>query len=467
MSFNSFEFLIFLPVVFVLYWFVFNKNLKTQNGLLLLASYIFYGWWDWRFLFLLIFSTALDFYTGLRIADAKTERIKKIWLYSSITINLGFLGFFKYYNFFIENWVLAFKSIGYTMNPWTLSIVLPIGISFYTFHGLSYVIDISKGRIEPSKSWVNYCVFVSYFPLLVAGPIERATHLLPQIERPRKFRYSQGIDGLRLIIWGMFKKVVLADTLATAVNDIFANYKNYSGYTLILGGIYFAFQIYGDFSGYSDIARGVSKCFGIELLLNFDRPFSSKTVTEFWRRWHISLSTWFFDYVFNPIVISLRNWGRNATVIFGLMFTFFLTGLWHGAGWKFVVYGLLNGIAVVYEYVAKKQRVKLFSYLPKFVNENLSKVITIGYMCVCWVFFRSRDLASSIGYLKRCFYFHGGVDFKQQFSVIVIYLVLSIILFFKYDSKWYKYFRIALYYPMLWFVLENMFKPTEFIYFQF
>lgn len=467
MSFNSFEFLIFLPIVFLLYWFVVGKSMKGQNVLLLMASYLFYGWWDWRFLFLLIFSTGLDFYTGLKIFEAETERSKKIWLYTSIVINLGFLGFFKYYNFFIENWVLAFKSIGYTMNPWTLQIILPIGISFYTFHGVSYVIDIYKGRIEPTRNWINYSVFVSYFPLLVAGPIERATHLLPQVEKPRKFSYAQGIDGLKLIIWGMFKKVVLADNLAKPVNDIFAHNTSYSGGTLILGGIFFAFQIYGDFSGYSDIARGVSKCFGIELLLNFDRPFSSKSVTEFWRRWHISLSTWFFDYVFNPIVITLRNWGRNATIVFGLLSTFLLTGLWHGAGWKFIIYGFLNGSAVVYEYLAKKQRVKLFGVLPKVVNDTLSKVITIWYMCVCWVFFRSPDVASSVGYLKRCLHFGGPIDFKADFIYIAIYLLLSIVLFFKINTAWYKYFRIALYYPMLWFILENMFKPTEFIYFQF
>jgi len=467
MSFNSFEFLIFLPIVFIVYWFLLNRSYKSQNILLLLASYIFYGWWDWRFLFLLIFSTGLDFYTGLRIFTATSERNKKIWLYSSIAINIGLLGFFKYYNFFIENWVAAFKSIGYTMHPSTLNIILPLGISFYTFHGLSYIIDIYKGRIEPTKSWINYSVFVGYFPLLVAGPIERATHLLPQIEEPRTFNYSEGIEGLKLIIWGMFKKVILADLLAPTVNDIFSNYLNYSGGTLILGGIYFAFQIYGDFSGYSDIARGVSKCFGIELLLNFNHPFSSKSVTEFWRRWHISLSTWFFDYVFNPIVITFRHWGRNTTIVFGLMFTFFLTGLWHGAGWKFVVYGLLNGIAIVYEYFTKKQRAKLFSLLPKFVNDTLSKVITIGYMCFCWVFFRSHDLASSIHYIQRCFYFSSDIEFKQNFWVILLYLILSIVLFLKTDSRLYKYSRIVHYYPMLWFILENMFKPTEFIYFQF
>lgn len=466
MSFNSFEFLIFFPLVFLLYWFVFKK-LKWQNTLLLVASYVFYGWWDWRFLSLIVFSTGLNFLTGLMIAKTENETRRKVFLYTSIGINLGFLCFFKYYNFFIENWVLAFRSIGYEMHLSTISIILPLGISFYTFHGLSYILDVYKGRIESTKDWISYNVFGSYFPLLVAGPIERANHLLPQIVKPRRFSYNQGIDGLKLIIWGMFKKIVVADTVGTAVNDIFSNYTHYSGSTLILGGIYFAIQVYCDFSGYSDIARGVSKCFGIELLLNFNNPFSSKTVTEFWRRWHISLSTWLVDYVFNPLVITFRGWGIKTTVVFGLIFTFLLSGIWHGAGWKFMVYGLLNGVAVAYEFLAQRKRENLMGKLPPLINTYLSRFFTIGYMCFCWVFFRSKDLYSSIDYIKRCFHLDLNPEFKSNLVVVAFYLALSMILYYKTDKIWTRYVRIAIYYPMLWFIFQNIFKPAEFIYFQF
>ncbi len=301
MLFNSPEFLLFLPIVFGLYWFVVQRNLKAQNMLLVIASYVFYGWWDWRFLGLIAFSTLVDYLVGLQIEGAQEKRAKKAWLGVSLLVNLGLLCYFKYSNFFIDSWVDAWASAGVTMHVSSLKVILPVGISFYTFQTLSYSIDIYRGNLKPTRSFINFAAFVSFFPQLVAGPIERASRLLPQIENKRVFKYEEGVAGLRLILWGMFKKVVVADTCAIYANDIFANYTEYSGPTLMLGAVYFAFQIYGDFSGYSDIAIGTAKLFGIQLMTNFKTPYFSRDIAEFWRRWHISLSTWFRDYLYIPL----------------------------------------------------------------------------------------------------------------------------------------------------------------------
>jgi D-alanyl-lipoteichoic acid acyltransferase DltB (MBOAT superfamily) len=304
MLFNSLNFAIFLPIVFMLYWFATRGNLKFQNILLLVSSYFFYACWDWRFLFLLIFSTLLDYYTGIKMSDAKSQNSKKFWFWLSISVNLGFLGVFKYYNFFAESFASAFDNLGLHVNPWTLKVILPVGISFYTFHGLSYVIDIYKDRIIAEKNFIDYSVFVSFFPLLVAGPIERATHLLPQIQKKRTFDYSKAVDGLRQILWGLFKKVVIADQCAVYANQIFNNSADYSGSTLVLGAIFFTFQIYGDFSGYSDIALGTARLFGIELLRNFSFPYFSRDIAEFWRRWHIQLG-FVITFIFHLVVAKV------------------------------------------------------------------------------------------------------------------------------------------------------------------
>lgn len=339
MLFNSIEFAVFLPIVFLLYWFVFNKKISSQNLLILIVSYIFYAWWDWRFLFLLAFSTFLDYYSGLKIEQASSQVKSKIWLTASIGINLGFLGFFKYYNFFITEMTVALESAGITINPWTLKIILPVGISFYTFHGLSYIIDVYKKRIIAERNFVDYAVFVSYFPLLVAGPIERATHLLPQFKKARTFNYDQAVDGLRQILWGLFKKIVIADNCAIYANAIFNDSNNQDGISLFIGALFFTFQIYGDFSGYSDIALGTSRLFGIDLLRNFAFPYFSRDIAEFWRRWHISLSTWFRDYLYFPLGGSQGGmWMkvRNTFIIF------LVSGFWHGANWTFIAWGFFK-----------------------------------------------------------------------------------------------------------------------------
>lgn len=339
MLFNSLNFALFLPVVFILYWFVTNKNLKAQNLLLLVASYFFYACWDWRFLFLLIFSTLLDYFTGLKMAQTENQNTKKTWFWISILVNLGFLGLFKYYNFFAESFATAIAGFGFEVHPWTLNVILPVGISFYTFHGLSYVIDIYKGRIKAEENFIDYSVFVSFFPLLVAGPIERATHLLPQIKRRRVFNSDQAIEGIYQIIWGLFKKMVIADSCAQYANEIFSNYESMNSISLLLGAFYFSFQIYGDFSGYSDIALGTAKLFGIDLLRNFNFPYFSRDIAEFWRRWHISLSSWFRDYLYIPLGGSQ---GGKWTKIRNTFVIFIVSGFWHGANWTFIVWGALN-----------------------------------------------------------------------------------------------------------------------------
>ncbi|RLD46206.1 MAG: MBOAT family protein, partial [Bacteroidetes bacterium] len=291
MLFNSIDFAIFLPIVFLLYWFVFNKNLKLQNFLIVTASYIFYGWWDWRFLSLILFSTIVDYLVGLGLSKQKNKLKRKLLLWTSITVNLGFLGFFKYYNFFLDNFISVFSFFGHTINPQGLNIILPVGISFYTFQTLSYSIDVYKRKLKPTKDFIAFMAFVSFFPQLVAGPIERATNLLPQFFKSRTFKYHKAVDGLKQILWGLFKKVVIADNAAQIANEIFNNSDNYNGSTLIIGAIFFAFQIYGDFSGYSDIAIGTSRLFGFNLMQNFNFPYFSRDIAEFWRRWHISLSS--------------------------------------------------------------------------------------------------------------------------------------------------------------------------------
>ena len=307
MLFNSIDFAIFLPVVFLLYWFVANKNLKVQNLLVVLASYLFYGWWDWRFLSLILFSTIVDYSIGIRLSKEDNISKRKILLRISILVNLGFLGFFKYYNFFLDNFVSAFSFFGAEINANTLNIILPVGISFYTFQTLSYTIDVFKRKLEPTKDFIAFSAFVSFFPQLVAGPIERATNLLPQFYKKRTFQYDRAIDGLRQILWGLFKKIVIADNSAQIANEIFNNSTNYSGSTLVLGAIFFSFQIYGDFSGYSDIAIGTSRLFGFNLKQNFAFPYFSRDIAEFWRRWHISLSTWFRDYLYIPLVVVVAE----------------------------------------------------------------------------------------------------------------------------------------------------------------
>ncbi len=482
MLFNSLNFAFFLPIVFILYWFITAKNLKLQNVLLLVSSYFFYACWDWRFLFLLIFSTLLDYYTGIKMSDAKDQNSKKFWFWLSISVNLGFLGVFKYYNFFAASFADAIANFGIQVNPWTLKVILPVGISFYTFHGLSYVIDIYKDRIKAEKNFIDYSVFVSFFPLLVAGPIERATHLLPQIQKKRTFDYIKAVDGLRQILWGLFKKIVIADNCAEFANMIFDHHTDYSGSTLLLGAVFFAFQIYGDFSGYSDIALGTAKLFGIDLLRNFAFPYFSRDIAEFWRRWHISLSTWFRDYLYIPLGGSKGGmWMkiRNTFIIF------LVSGFWHGANWTFIIWGLLNALFIMPSIIFNTHRNNLDivargKYLPSF-KDFFQIGLTFGLTVFAWIFFRSESVSQAFDYISIIFSktIFTIPEFRFRTKACVI-LVLTAVFFLlewigrendfaiqKFGFKWNSKIRWAFYFLLVFSIFYFAGKEQVFIYFNF
>lgn len=483
MLFNSVDFAIFLPIVFLLYWFVAKRNLTFQNLLLLFSSYFFYACWDWRFLFLLVFSTLLDYYTGIRMYEAKDVRARKFWFWLSIVVNLGFLGVFKYYNFFADSFAEALSGLGLQVNPWTLQVILPVGISFYTFHGLSYVIDIYKGRIKAEKNFIEYAVFVSFFPLLVAGPIERATHLLPQIKVKRTFDYAKATDGLRQILWGLFKKIVIADQCAEYANLIFNNSGDYSGSTLLLGAVFFAFQIYGDFSGYSDIALGTARLFGIDLLRNFAYPYFSRDIAEFWRRWHISLSTWFRDYLYIPLGGSKGGmWMkiRNTFIIF------IVSGFWHGANWTFIVWGALNAIYFLPLLITQNNRNNLEivaggKYLPT-GKEFFSILGTFGLTVLAWIFFRAESVGHALSYISEILStsLFSVPELAGDGTVATILLVIGFLIM-EWSGREQQYaiahfglsgnrlFRWSFYISiiMVIYFFGNFSETIEFIYFQF
>ena len=478
MLFNSISFALFLPVVFILYWFVTAKSLKWQNILLLVSSYFFYACWDYRFLFLLIFSTILDFYTGIKISESNNNTSKKFWFWTSISINLGFLGVLKYYNFFASSFSDAITTLGFKCDVTTLNVILPIGISFYTFHGLSYVIDIYKEKIKPTKNFIDYSVFVSFFPLLVAGPIERATHLLPQIQAKRNFEYTKAVDGLRQILWGLFKKVVIADNCAEYADLIFNNSSNYSGSTLVLGAVFFAFQIYGDFSGYSDIALGTARLFGIDLLKNFSFPYFSRDIAEFWRRWHISLSSWFKDYLYIPLGGSKGGtWLklRNTFIIF------LVSGFWHGGNWTFIAWGALHALFFLPLLLFNKNRSHIDSVakgkmLPS-LKEFSRMLLTFLLVVLAWVFFRADSMHQAINYISHIF---TSALFKiPEIRPSLVIMVLAVFIFMEWLGREKNYaienFAIHLSIPLKWafhlflftVIILCMGKEQPFIYFQF
>lgn len=478
MLFNSIEFAIFLPIVFILYWFATNNNYKIQNGLLLVSSYFFYACWDWRFLFLLMFSTLLDFFTALKMQNASSKKIKKFWFWLSIIVNLGFLGVFKYYNFFAENFAEVISHFGLKVNPWTLSVILPVGISFYTFHGLSYVIDIYNDKIKAERSFIDYAVFVSFFPLLVAGPIERATHLLPQIKTSRTFDYTKAVDGMRQILWGLFKKIVIADNCAEFANNIFNHSSDYSGSTLLLGAIFFTFQIYGDFSGYSDIALGTARLFGMDLLRNFAFPYFSRDIAEFWRRWHISLSSWFKDYLYIPLGGSKGGTWLRIRNTFAI---FLVSGFWHGANWTFIAWGALNAVYFLPLLLTNKNRNNLETVaqgklLPSF-NELISMIITFGLTVLAWIFFRANNIEHAISYISgifsKSFFSFPDVFPKKLIFIIAIFIFIEwlgreqLYAIENLGLRWGKMLRYMFYYAIIIALFWLGGKEQQFIYFQF
>lgn len=478
MLFNSIDFAIFLPIVFLLYWFVTDKNLKLQNLLIVIASYVFYGWWDWRFLSLIIFSTIVDYTVARQLRTEENQLKRKILLWTSISVNIGFLGFFKYYNFFLDNFITAFSFFGQEIQGNSLNIILPVGISFYTFQTLSYTIDVYKRKLEPTKDFIVFSAFVSFFPQLVAGPIERATQLLPQFYKKRTFDYSKAVDGMRQILWGLFKKIVIADNCAEYANQIFNNSADMNGSTLVLGALFFTFQIYGDFSGYSDIAIGTSRLFGFNLMQNFNFPYFSRDIAEFWRRWHISLSTWFRDYLYIPLGGSRGGtWMkvRNTFIIF------IVSGFWHGANWTFIVWGALNAIYFLPLLLTNNNRNNLETVAQGKFLPNLKEIsfmlLTFGLTVFAWIFFRAENTEHAISYISEIF--SGSLFTFPEVRPRNLILLIIVFVFIEWlgregqyaisnlGLRWKRPIRYAMYYTIIIAIFWFGGKEQQFIYFQF
>ena len=483
MLFNSFEYLLFLPIVFLLYWFVFDyalskckHQLLLQNLFVIVASYIFYGWWDWRFLILIAITTFLSFLSGIGIEKAPTQRGKKAVMMANIVVNLGILGVYKYYDFFAREFAELF---GIGSDFLLLHLILPVGISFYTFQALSYSIDVYRKQIQPTHDIVAFTAFLSFFPQLVAGPIERATNLLPQFQKKRTFDYTQAVDGMRQILWGLFKKIVVADNCAVYVDQVFGDISNQSGSTLLLAAILFTFQIYGDFSGYSDIAIGTAKLFGIKLMRNFNVPYFSRDIAEFWRRWHISLTTWFRDYVYIPLGGSrpevparLKARGERlearytkVIAIRNTFIIFLLSGLWHGANWTFVLWGAYHALLFVpLLLMGKNRRYRDDNQTWRDIPRMLQTFVLV---LIGWVFFRSPDMGSCVDYFA-------GICQTSLFSMPVVENALHLALTGiaiagmltmewrkQLPNRWWMYFALTL--AIWWFAGQDV----DFIYFQF
>lgn len=482
MLFNSIEFAIFFPIVFILYWFVTNHKLKLQNFLIVIASYIFYGWWDWRFLILIFLSTILDYLVGKALGVTEHQTRRRQLLIFSLVTNLGILGFFKYYNFFVDNFVTAFSFFGKQLSVSSLEIILPVGISFYTFQTMSYTIDVYRRKLEPTQDFISFSAFVSFFPQLVAGPIERATNLLPQFYTKRVFDYSKAVDGLRQTLWGLFKKIVIADNCAEYANVIFNNSADYNGSTLLLGALFFTFQIYGDFSGYSDIAIGTSRLMGFDLMRNFNFPYFSRDIAEFWRRWHISLSTWFRDYVYIPLGGSKGGLGmkvRNTFIIF------LLSGFWHGANWTFVIWGALNAFYFLPLLLRGKNRnyldiVAQGRILPN-VREISQIIFTFGLTVIAWIFFRAENLSHAFSYLNTIFssQFFQIPEFPKIDGAIRTVILVAIFVLIEwigrehqfaianFGLRWKRPLRLSFYLAIILSIYWFGGSQQEFIYFQF
>ena len=432
MLFNSIEYLFFLPIVFLLYWFVFQCNLKMQNLFVVVVSYIFYGWWDWHFLLLIAFTTLCSYISGIGIESCMVKKRiggGKILCVSNIVINLLVLGIFKYYNFFVDSFISAFSLLGVELHPTTLNLILPVGISFYTFQALSYTIDVYRGKLNATHDIISFFAFISFFPQLVAGPIERATNLLPQFQKRRVFDYSTAVDGTRQILWGLFKKMVIADNCADLVDKVWADYSSQSSVMLVIGAILFAFQIYGDFSGYSDIAIGTAKLFGIKLMRNFNVPYFSRDIAEFWRRWHISLNTWFVDYIYIPLGGSREGkWKsfRNTMVIF------LVSGLWHGANWTYVTWGAFHAFCFLPLLLMGKNRrfrdtVADGSLLPSL--QDAARILgTFALAVFGWIIFRSNSLKEFADYCSCMItnlYIKTPVEGKKALFFVLFMLIVE------------------------------------------
>jgi alginate O-acetyltransferase complex protein AlgI len=484
MLFNSIDFAIFLPIVFILYWFVTNRNLKLQNLLIVAASYLFYGWWDWRFLSLIVFSTIVDYSVGLRLSKEDHPTKRKVLLWISIIVNLGFLGFFKYYNFFLDNFITAFSFFGIELTANSLSIILPVGISFYTFQTLSYTIDVYKRKLEPTNDIIAFSAFVSFFPQLVAGPIERAAHLLPQFNKKRKLLFSNIQYGITRILWGLFKKVVIADRLAEMVNTVYNSPHDFGGIHYIIVTLFFAIQIYCDFSGYSDIAIGTARMFGFKLMENFKTPYFSKSLGEFWRNWHISLSTWFRDYLFIPLGGSRV---KKSRIYFNLFIVFIVSGFWHGSKWTFIIWGAIHGIILIIENLISFKKTGLTTQLR--IVTLFKILLTFFITCFAWIFFRANTTEDAFFIISNIFDFsqplanniRGNILYMDNplWKLICNFILIGALFSVEYFGKFHKLkftniikknqlTRWSFYtFIILLIIIFGYFEIDQFIYFQF
>ena len=497
MLFNSIEFAFFLPIVFLIYWAIgYAKigdtlKLRLQNAFIVIASYVFYGWWDWRFLLLIAFTSFCSWGSGLLIGKASTQNKAKAWTAANIVINLAILALFKYYDFFVSEFGQLF---GISTDSLLLRIILPVGISFYTFQALSYSIDVYRKKIEPTKDIIAFFAFISFFPQLVAGPIERATNLLPQFLQNRKFSYEQGVDGMRQILWGLFKKIVIADNCATYVDQVWATYDTQTGSTLLLAAVLFTFQIYGDFSGYSDIAIGTAKLFGIKLMRNFNNPYFSRDIAEFWRRWHISLTTWFRDYVYIPlggsrpeVPATVKNPERYKKwiIVRNTFVIFLVSGIWHGANWTFLAWGAYHALLFLPLILLGANRkytnqVAEGHIFPTW-REALQMFLTFFLVVLGWIIFRAETITQAweyicgmmqLGTLKASYRFFTELGVRINLSIIAVMFIewlqrkKSHGLEIPYNVK--IYWRFLIYYCIIFYILIfGRFGANEFIYFQF
>jgi alginate O-acetyltransferase complex protein AlgI len=477
MLFNSIAFLIFLPIVFLLYWFVFQKHLKSQNCFILAISYLFYGWWDWRYLVLLGFCSGINYLAGVRLAYTENIKSRKFVLVLSCIVSLGLLCVFKYFNFFVDNFISAFGSIGIHLQPRTVNMILPIGISFYTFKALSYTIDVYRGKLKPTKDVIAFFSFVAFFPQLLAGPIDRATNLLPQFNTKRTFEYDKAVDAMRQILWGFFKKIVVADSCAKYVNRIFGSYEILPASTLVLGGVYFAFQIYGDFSGYSDIAIGTSRLFGFSSVRNFNVPYFSRDIAEFWRRWHISLTGWFRDYLYIPLGGSR---GTKYQVVRNTFIIFLLCGFWHGANWTFIAWGFINTLYFIPLLLLGKNRRNKDTVAQGKILPSMKELFQMGGTFVlailAWIFFRADSIGQALSYIEHVFStsFLSVPTDSGWTSISPLLLILVLVEWLQRekqhgleDLRMHIILRWSIYYGLIVFILYFASSQQQFIYFQF
>ncbi len=485
MLFNSIEFLVFLPIVFLFYWFAFDRfirrskcQLQLQNAFIVLASYVFYGWWDWRFLLLIAFTSFCSWGSGLLIGRAVSKKKAKIWMRLNVILNLGILATFKYYDFFVTEFARLFHV---SSEGLLLKVILPVGVSFYTFQALSYSIDVYRGKMEPTKDIVAFFAFISFFPQLVAGPIERATNLLPQFQKRRRFDYDNAADGMRQILWGLFKKIVVADSCAVYVDQVFSNYSSYSGSTLLIAAVFFTFQIYGDFSGYSDIAIGTAKLFGISLMRNFNVPYFSRDIAEFWRRWHISLTTWFRDYVYIPLGGSRVT---KAKVIRNTFIIFLVSGFWHGANWTFIVWGAYHALLFLPLILTGRNRkytnqVAEGRWLPT-LKETGQMLLTFFLAVLGWIIFRAEGIGQAwsyvLGIFNKSLFSLPWLKNKETYLVIFVSVLVMLVVEwvnrsqeheFKLIGKTPMWLRYVVYTILAIVIIRFSGTPSAFIYFAF